>query len=81
MCPLQSVYVLKRALLSVLIGIFLGIILILLIARVQQQAFLLDWILVLFAPCIAILITFVAIWLPSKIATRIVPALAVRLKN
>ncbi len=75
------VYVLKRAMLSALIGIFLGVILILLIARVQQQAFLLDWILVLFAPCIAILITFIAIWLPSNIAIRIVPALAVRLKS
>ena len=75
------VHVLKRALLSALSGIFLGIVLILLIARVQQQAFLLDWFLVLLAPCIAILIAGTATWLPSEIATRITPALAVRLKN
>ncbi len=74
-------HVLKRALLSAVIGISLGIVLILAIARVQQQSFLLDWVMILFAPCIAMLISSVATWIPSIIATRITPALAVRLKN
>ncbi len=74
-------HVLKRAFLAALLGIVMGITLILLIARVQQQHFLLDWFLVFLAPCVAIVIACTATWLPSEIATRITPALAVRLKN
>ncbi len=74
-------HVLKRAFLAALIGITAGVALILVVARVQQQDFLLDWFLVFLAPCVAILIACMATWLPSEIATRITPALAVRLKN
>jgi ABC-type antimicrobial peptide transport system permease subunit len=74
-------HVFRRALLAAFVGIVTGVTLIAVVARVQQQDFLLDWLLVLLAPCIAVFIAFCATWIPSEIATRITPALAVRLKN
>jgi ABC-type antimicrobial peptide transport system permease subunit len=74
-------HVFRRALLAAFVGIVTGVTLIAVVARVQQQDFLLDWLLVLLAPGIAVFIAFCATWIPSEIATRITPALAVRLKN
>ncbi len=71
----------QQALAAAVLGIIAGVALVFMISRVQQQNFLLDWSLVLITPFIAVLIAFLATWIPSEIATRIAPALAVRLKN
>lgn len=71
----------QRALQAGLIGVLIGVLSVWLLAAFQQRPFLIDWFLLGFAPLIAVSVALCASWLPVEIATRIEPAIAIRLKN